>query len=127
MRIVLGLCLALVLVAATPSESSAQAVAAVITLEVAPAQMPAFLAAFARIVPIAESLGEGEGTLWRNAMGGTPNQLVLVVPFPSIEAWAAAQTANAASAEFQQAFAAVGATGARLVSSVLQSQIAPPQ
>ena len=120
MRIVVGLCLALVLVAATPSESSAQPVALVITLEVAPPQMPAFLAALGRAAAVAGELGEGEGTLWQNAVGGAPNQLTLVIQFPSVESWAAAQTANAASAEFQQAFAAVGATGARFVSSVLQ-------
>lgn len=127
MRIVIGLCLALVLVAATPSESSAQPVAFVITVEVAPAQIPAFLAAFGRAAAIAGELGEGEPTLWRSVVGGAPNQLTVVVNFPSIEAWAAQQAANAASTEFQQAFAAVGATVARFISSGLQSQIAPPQ
>ena len=127
MRILIGLCLAIVLVAATPSESSAQAVAALNALEVAPAQMPTFLAAFARIVPIAESLGEGGVTLWRNVAGGGPHQVVVVVRFPSMEAWAAGQTATAASAEFQQALAAVGAAGATLISTVLQSEVAPPQ
>ncbi len=128
MRIVLGLCLALVLIAATPSESSAQAVAQIIVLEVTPAQMPDFLAAFARGGAIIQRLNpDSDTTLWQNTVGGAPNQLVIVGRFPSLEAWAAAQARNAASAEFQQIFAETLASGIKLISRTLQSQIGPPQ
>ena len=93
MRIVLGLCLALVLVAATPSESSAQAVAQVITLEVAPAQIGAFMASFAKGGSIYERLEiDAEVNAWQSIVGGAFNQIVLVFRYPSLEAWAAAGT-----------------------------------
>ena len=128
MRIVLGLCLALVLVAATPSESSAQAVAQVIVVELTPAQMPDFLAAFARAGAIIQRLNpDADVTIWQNTVGGAPNQLVVVSRFPSLEAWAATQARNVANTELQQVLAEIIASGAKLISTTLQSQIATPQ
>ena len=81
MRIVIGLCLALVLVAATPSESSAQEVAQEFTLKVSPGQMPAFLTGMAEITIAAQRLGTATGDLnvWQNTVGGPVDELVIII------------------------------------------------
>ncbi len=128
MRIVLGVCLALVLVAATPSESSAQAVAQVITLEVAPTQIVGFMATFAKGRSIYERLEiDAEVNAWRSIVGGAFNQIVIVFRYPSLEAWAAAGTKLNADPEYQPLLAAVGASGIEVVSSALQGELVPPQ
>ncbi len=103
MRILIGLCLALVLVAATPSESSAQAVAQVITFEVAPGQVGDFLAVFAKGAPILQRHApDAEAAIWQTVVGGpNTNRLTIVITHPSLEAWGATQPKIAADPAYR--------------------------
>ena len=127
-KILVGLCLALMLIAAIPSQSSAQgrSVRSLAAFEVPPDQAGAFLemaaktrAVFQRHAP------DSKFSIYAPIVGGNPGTMVGIVEYPSAEAWGAARPKIFGDPEFQASGQAVNDLGARLVNSVLQANVTP--
>ena len=128
MRIVIGLCLALVLVAATPTESSAQQPTAIIfTLEIPPPQLVPALALIARIEPIIQKHApDAEMSAWATTVGG-PNtgRIQVITIFPSAEAWGAAGPKVTGDPGYQEIGQSLNALGSEILSVELLSNVIP--
>lgn len=131
MRIIVGLCFAIVLLAATPSESSAQVVSHEWTLNVTPEQIPALRTMLAEFRAVTERLGTrtapGTHFIWHDLVTGAVDEIVLVIQYPSLEAWAAATAKQTADPAYRQARAKARAAGIGWVSENIKTAFTFPQ
>ncbi len=126
-KVLVGFCLALMLIAAIPSQSSAQAgtVRQVVVFEVPPGQAGAFLelaakqrAVFQRHVP------DSKFSVYTPIVGGNPGTMVGIVEYPSAEAWGAARPKIFGDPEFQ-ANVQAGTELGTIILSLLQANVTP--
>lgn len=89
-------------------------------------------ASFPKLVELMKRAGElakkegdaaGKARLYAPTLGGATNQMVIVVEFPSLAAFAAAETAHAQNAEWQKITADAIAAGLKLVSRTLSTEV----
>lgn len=65
----------------------------------------------------------GKARLFTSLVGGVSNQILLVVEFPSLAAYAASEAAHAQSPDWQKLSADFGAAGLKVVSTTLESEV----
>ena len=129
MRTFIGLVgVALVLVAATPSQSSAQggSVSQVFVFDVPPDQAGPFLENVAKVRTVVQRHApENRVTVYSALVGTNPRLMVVTSEYPSAAAWGAAGPKINADPEVQSLGAAFQAMGVQLTSTVLQANVTP--
>ncbi len=117
---------AMLFVAPSPSVAQeSQAVAQVITLAVAPADVPAFMERVGRAQAINDRLETGARIeVWMSTVAGTEsNQISVVVHSDGIESWASSQAANNADEEWQALLAEIQASGVIVISNSISTRL----
>jgi hypothetical protein len=91
----------------------------------ATATVPKVVELMTRAGELAKKEGDaaGKAHLYAPTLGGAGNQMVIVVEFPSLAAFAATETAHAQSAEWQKITADAIAAGLKLVSRTLSTEV----
>jgi len=91
----------------------------------ATATAPKLVELMKRAGELAKKEGEsaGKAHLYAPTLGEAPNQMAIVVEFPSLAAFAASETAHAQSAEWQKITADAIAAGLKLVSRTLSTEV----
>ncbi len=127
MRLIIGLCTALVLMAALPTDASAQAVAQVNTVEVPAGKTADYMAGLEKILALIERVvPEAEARVWQATIAGTSsNRISVVTEFDSVEAWAVGTSRLVADPAYQPLIGELEATGRTVVSVSLATEITP--
>ena len=131
MRMLIGLCLVFVFVAATPKESSAQdppPVAAAFIFDVAPAQFRAFMELIPRVRGIVQRHeSRAEMNVYNATFAGTAvERVVVITEFPNAEAWGVASGKLATDTEYNRLVLQVAAMeDVKLVSRSLMTNVTP--
>lgn len=131
MRMLIGLCLAVVFVAATPHESEAQTprpVAAAFVFDVAPAQFSAFMEIVPQVRAVVHKHDErAQMNVYNASFAGTAvERVVVITEFPSAQAWGAASEGLGTDPDYNRLVLEVAAMqGVELISRSLMTNVTP--